>query len=462
MSIINNAVSGSLAAQVALNATSQNIANVQTKGYTRQGVLLAAMQPGVGVRSAGNGVEVSQLVRFSDSYKNQQMWRAASDLGQRSQAQPYLTQLERVMGDGQSSLSEGIDQFFTALNAADVDPASTPLRQQVVSAAEAMAQHFNSINSVMTSQLLSLRQQRSAIPAQANQAIAAIATLNQKIIGTAAGGSNTSALVDARDQAIDVLSSFMALEVTNQPDGSLSVSLKSGPPLVIGGLGATISVTPAPPPGSGQTVALSFVNNSFNLDNVAMGGQMGGLSDFERDVLLPLQQSVADVAQGLGDNFNTLSAGGFDVAGNPGSPLFVFNPIGSGASGLLQLSAGFKATDLAFSTVAGSVGNSDNLLQLIGLKNLPITVGTMGSVLLGDADTQLVGKLGIDSQQNQAALSTADTVRSQSVADWQSTSGVNRDEEAINLVEFQNMYQANMKVISVANTLFDATLEMMR
>jgi flagellar hook-associated protein 1 FlgK len=312
----------------------------------------------------------------------------------------------------------------------------------------------------MTSQLLSLRQQRSAIPAQANQAIAAIATLNQKIIGTAAGGSNTSALVDARDQAIDTLASFMALEVTNQPDGSLSVSLKSGPPLVIGGLGGTISVAPAV--GGGQTITLRFVDNTFNLDNVSMGGQMGGLSDFERQVLLPLQQSVADVAENLADSFNTQSAAGFDVAGNPGPPLFVFNAIGSGAPGLLQLSAGFKATDLAFSNIAGSVGNSDNLLQLIGLKTLPISVGTMGLMLLGDADTQLVGKLGIDSQQNQAALGTADTVRSQSVADWQATSGVNRDEEAINLVEFQNMYQANMKVISVANTLFDATLEMMR
>jgi flagellar hook-associated protein 1 FlgK len=71
-----------------------------------------------------------------------------------------------------------------------------------------------------------------------------------------------------------------------------------------------------------------------------------------------------------------------------------------------------------------------------------------------------VGKLGIDSQQNQALLKTATTIRQQSEDDWKSTSGVNQDEEAINLVEFQNMYQANMKVIAVANSLFDATLAM--
>ncbi len=81
-------------------------------------------------------------------------------------------------------------------------------------------------------------------------------------------------------------------------------------------------------------------------------------------------------------------------------------------------------------------------------------------MLLGDADTQLVGKLGIDSAQNQSLLNTATTIRQQAEDDWKSTSAVNSDEEAINLVEYQNMYQANMKVIAVANTLFESTLQM--
>jgi flagellar hook-associated protein 1 FlgK len=80
---------------------------------------------------------------------------------------------------------------------------------------------------------------------------------------------------------------------------------------------------------------------------------------------------------------------------------------------------------------------------------------------VGDADTQLVGKLGMDSKQNQSLLSVAETVRLQAEESWKSTSGVNADEEAISLVEYQKMYQANMKVISVANALFDSTLAMM-
>jgi flagellar hook-associated protein 1 FlgK len=127
---------------------------------------------------------------------------------------------------------------------------------------------------------------------------------------------------------------------------------------------------------------------------------------------------------------------------------------------MLQVASGFQTSDLAFSA-DGLPGDTGNLQKLVDLKNQPLTLTGLGSVLLSDTDTQLVGQLAVKSQQNKGALDTAQTMRDQAQADWQSTSGVNQDEEAVNLVEYQNMYQANMKVMSVANALFDATLAMM-
>ena len=452
MSIISNALSGSIAAQAALNAASQNIANLQTAGYTRQGVLLSSLGAGVGVRSAGNGVEVSALLRFADAYKSQQMWRAASDQGARAQTQPYLTQLERVMGDDASSISNGIDGFFAALNAAAVDPTSTPLRQQIVTSADAMAQRFNSISTVMGNQLLSVQQQRSAIVPQANTTLANIAVLNQRISTSAASGTNVSSLMDARDQLIDGLAAQMGIDVLDQPDGSRNIALKSGQPLVIGSLAATLSSNMTST--GDQTLTLDFAKSSYTLDPVAIGGQMGGLGEFEQNTLKPLQQSLQDMATQLTAKVNAQLALGKTMAGAAGGPLLVY------ANGKLGITPGFNAKDLALS-LTGAAGDSGNLQKLIDIKNEPITVSWVGSVLMSDADTQLVGKLGIYSQQNQSLLKTSNTVRAQAIDDWKSTSGVNKDEEAMNLVEFQNMYQANMKVISVANTLFDATLQMM-
>ena len=458
MSMISNALSGSNAAQAALTAASQNIANLQTPGYTRQGVLLTSLGAGVGVRSAGNGVQVSALLRFADGYKSQQMWRAASDLGSRTQSQPYLTQLERVMGDDTSSISNGIDGFFTALNAAAVDPTSTPLRQQIITSADAMAQHFNSISNVMNNQLLSVRQQRDAIMPQANTALAGIAALNQTISSSTAAGTNNSALIDARDQLIDGLASQMAIEVTDQPDGSRNISLKTGQPLVIGSIASTMSSNIN---AAGDAVlSLNFAKTNFTLDKVAIGGQLGGLGDFEENTLKPLQQSVTDLAQSLTDKINAqLQAG--QTIGTTGTPATPGKPLLMYADGKMSVADGYTAADLALAASGTAAGDSSNLQKLIDIKNQSTNVNWVGSVLIGDADTQLVGKLGINSQKNQALLTTASTVRDQAVNDWKSTSGVNKDEEAMNLVEFQNMYQANMKVISVANSLFDATLQMM-
>ena len=456
MTIINNALSGALAAQIALSASSQNIANLQTKGYTRQSALFTAVGPDASGRSAGSGVQVTSLLRFSDNYKTQAMWRANAEQGMYSQSQPYLTQLESVMGDSSASLSAGIDEFFKAVNAVAGDPGSTPLRQQVLTAANLMGERFNGLNNVFNSQLTSVRQQRSALVDSANADIASIARLNQQIIETRASGVSASSLIDARDQAIDDLSGKMALEVSDNPDRSRDVSLKSGQALVIGSMHGALKA--AANADSEQAFSITFANSTFALDPSKMGGQLGGLTAYELNTLVPMQQDVAALAQQISGMVNTQLAAGFTAPGVAGTPLFVYTA-GSG-NDMLKTVAGFKAQDLAFSS-DGLPGDTGNLQQLAAIKTRSVTLPGIGAVLLSDADTQLVGKLAVDSKLNKAALKTTETVRVQSINDWQSTSGVNEDEEAVKLVEFQRMYQANMQVISIANSLFDATLAMM-
>lgn len=454
MTISYNALSGALAAQAALNTVSQNIANSQTKGYTRQGVLLQAIKSDPGTKSAGNGVQIGSLLRFSDSYKVQQLWRTNSELGSRAQVQPYLTQMETVMSDDKSSLSYGMDNFFKALNAAGVDPTSSPLRQQVITAADSMSQQFNSIYNVTANQLVSVQQQQSAILPSLNESLAGIAALNKEIISVSGAGTNTSALQDKREQLIDSVASQVAVEVITNPDGTASVSLKSGQPLVVSDMHATLNYVST---SGATTLTLTFANSKFKLDDTKVGGQLGGLGNYKQNTLLPLQGSIKEIAEQMADKINAQLRAGFKSDGSPGADMLVFNP--ASATGLLQVSSGFLTTDLAFST-DGTPGDSSNLQLLVAIKGQPITLTTLGSVVLGDADTQIVGKLGIDSQQNLSQMNTATTIRTQAEDDWKSTSAVNTDEEAINLVEFQNMYQANMKVIAVANTLFDSTLQM--
>lgn len=457
MRMVHNALSGAAAAQAALNTVSQNIANVMTPGYSRQGVVLATRVPNAGdPHSAGAGIDVTAIRRFSDDYKNLQLWQAAASRGELNAARPYYTQLEQVMGNSGSSLSVGLDKFYAALNAVSADVGSSPLRDQVISEAGALAQRVNHLNRVYATQQASVNEQRSATLTQINSLSGNIAALNTKIAAAQSSEVNLSGLLDERDRQIDQLAALVDVRVMSQPDGSKSLTLRSGQPLVMGDTAATLASS-TQPDGS-QRVTLLFAQETFVLANDNVGGQLGGLNHYEGTVLRPMVAAVGTLAQELADRVNGQLAVGFDMAGNPGAPLFVFDA--ASADGMLQL-APIQSSQLGFSGDATAAGDSQNLLALIAVKDQQVVIPGLGSVTLSDAYSQLTGRLAIDSQQNKAALSTAEVVRAEAESSWKSTSSVNNDEEAVNLIEFQKMYQANMKVIAVANELFDSTLAML-
>lgn len=452
MSMMNNALSGAIAAQTALNTTSQNIANSATPGYTRQGVLLKSLQAvGGGTNAAGNGVQVSALIRFADGYKSLQMWKAASELGRYDAGQPYLNQLETVMSDDTSNINNALDGFFASLNAASVQPDSAALRSQVLTSADTLVRRIASQQQLFSTQQNALNDQRGAAINQVNGYTADIALLNKQIAAAQAGGLNTSGLLDARDQRIDALASLVSLQVVAQHDGTVNVSLANGQPLVVGAEAAVMSQN------NGQ-LELRFASTKFDVSSQGLGGQLGGIIDYETQVLKPMQKTVEELAAGIAQKFNDQLGLGYRQDGTqplrPVDDLFVFT------GGTWVVNPAITAEKLAFAGAGEGAGGGGNLKELIKLKSSTVTITQFGgtATVLGDIYTQLVGTLGVRSQQNQAAQTTAQAVRDQSQANWASTSGVNRDEEAINLMQYQQMYQANMKVIAAAGKLFDSTL----
>ncbi|RBB95313.1 flagellar hook-associated protein FlgK, partial [Pseudomonas sp. MWU12-2115] len=139
----------------------------------------------------------------------------------------------------------------------------------------------------------------------------------------------------------------------------------------------------------------------------------------------------------------------------PGKPLFQYDA--GAAHGLLQ-TTGILSAELGFSADPAKPGNNDNLREVLKVKQQAFPLAGIGNVTLGDAYSQMIGHLAISSQQNSSSLDTANVIRAEAEKNWQSTSGVQRDEEAVSLIEYQKMYQANMKVIAVANQLFESTL----
>ena len=455
MSIINNALSGAVAAQMAMNTTSQNVANEDTTGYSQQQVVLGAVQlVQGGTLNPGNGVVVQSVQRVSDQYQVQALWSSNSALGGQNAMQPYFTQLQQVMGDDSSGISGGLDSFFSALNAVSSDPTSIPLRQQVIAAASGLASNFNSSMQLLETQDSDVQQQRGSMVQQINSLTSAVAQLNTQIQDAQASGSSDSGLLDSRDQDVQQLANLVGVQVLSQPNGTYSISLDSGQPLVIGNQAGTMGVTNNA--NGSQSVTIQFGQQSFAVDDTTSGGQLGGLGQYETGTLVPMEQAISSLAQQLTTNVNNTLAAGYDLNGNGGQPLFQYTA--SGNTSTVSVNPNTSADELGFSDSATTPGDSTNLQALVGLQNQSLTVPTVGSAQIGEVMTELIGNLGTQAQENTNAQSTAQTVRNNAESNWQSTSGVNSDQEAANLMQYQNMYQANMKVISVADTLFQSVL----
>ncbi|QMR46631.1 flagellar hook-associated protein FlgK [Citrobacter freundii] len=456
MDMISIGYSGASTAQVELNVTAQNTANAMTDGYTRQVAMISSIGTSSGSsNSAGNGVQVDSIRRVSNQYQVSQVWYAASDNGYYSTQQEYLTQLETVLSDDNTSLSGGFDDFFAALNAATSSPDDSALREQVISESGALALRVNNTLDYIDSQSSEIVSQEQAMVAQVNTLTSGIASYNQQIAEAEANGDNASALYDARDQMVEQLSGIMDVQVNTDDQGNYDVTLKNGQPLVSGQESSTIALE-TNADGS-QTMSLTFAGTTSTM-NTDTGGSMGALFDYQNDVLTPLTDTINSMASQFADAVNTQLAQGYDLNGNPGEPLFIYDE--NSADGPLEVNPDITADELAFSSSPDESGNSDNLQALINISTEPLEIDGLGSVTVGEACSSIISNIGIYSQQNQTEAEAAANVYSEAQNQQSSVSGVSMDEEAVNLITYQQIYEANLKVISAGADIFDSVLEM--
>ncbi|MBF0676722.1 flagellar hook-associated protein FlgK [Pseudomonas sp.] len=446
-------MSGVRASQTALTTTSQNVANVNTPGFSRLRTEQMSLS-GHTTLSGGRGVEITTIRRIADDYVNRQLWRSTSEQGINSSRQQYLVALEQMMASEGSNISGGLDDLYAALNATTSTPDSIALRQQILNEAGALTQRFNGLSNNIELQLKAVRGQREAMVTELNGLTGNIAELNKRIGYADATNGDSKALRDQRDSLVQSLAELADIRVGEAADGSFSISLANGQPLVAGATAATVSLSAGA--DNEQDFKLSFAGTEFPMARDGWGGKLGGLHDAEYNSLRSIQGSINQMAGELATQFNTVLASGTDLDGNPGKPLFVYDP--TSISQVLTV-ASLSPRELAFSVSGANAaqGNNETLLELIQLKNATVTVDGNTSTL-NDAYASLLGKVASQSRQGQADLETATSVLAQVQAQRDSISAVSLDEEGVNLMNFQQAYQANLKVISTARDLFDSML----
>lgn len=220
---LNIAYTGLLASNAALNTTSNNIANVQTEGYSRQQV---SQQAANALRvfqtygCAGAGVDTLAIERIRDGFYDTKYWNNNAKLGEYSMKQYYMNQIETYFDDNgkNAGFKTVFDQFMiTGIEELLKDPSSATAKSQFVGYAGALAEYFNGLAGNMEKLQKDVNQEIKLKVDEINSLAGEIANLNKQINTIELTGVKANELRDRRELLIDQLSEIVDVEVTETP-----------------------------------------------------------------------------------------------------------------------------------------------------------------------------------------------------------------------------------------------------
>lgn len=564
--ILGTAVSGLMAFQRSIETTSNNIANANTEGYSRQRVETVASLPEYsGGGYIGTGVQVSNITRSYDQFISAQLRSSTSAFGEVDSFKSYAAQIDNLLADPTTGMDPAMQSFFNSVNDVANDPSSIAAREVMLTEGASLTHRFGMISNRFDELKDQVNSDLKSMTQTANSYAVEIAALNKRIatdIGRANGQQLPNDLLDQRDNFLNKLADLVDVSVIPQANGMVSVLMSNGLPLVMDAQAATLGIkaNDFDPTRLDVTYTDAKGQEQMITDRVR-GGKVAGDLRFRAEILDPAQQKLGAVAAAIAIDFNAIHAAGYDLDGTLGGAFFKFTGTPEVPAIAASANLGTATITAAFSANTADLNTSDYLLELnagvytlkrlsddssINLTNtagvltatspdvlpgitLTITAGVMvagdqffirptyqaasnlamniedprkiaaatnldadgitlvagampgdnrnalnlaglanstgmfnGTASFQESYGQIVAKVGglthaanISADAQQSLLNRATEAR-------ENLAGVNLDEEAANLIKFQQSYQAAAQAISTASTLFDTLIGAVR
>ncbi len=455
MSGLNGSLSIALSAlavsQQALATTSNNVANANTPGFSRQRPVLAAGDPVVeGSFSYGTGVVLQKIESLRDPILEIQLNQETQQQSKLNTSLAQLQQIQTQFGSASSGIGADISNFFNSLQQLAPDPSNLALRQSVLTAAGNLATDFNTTAQNLQTQRSNLGLNVVQSVGEVNTLTAQIARIDQQISNLQNAHQDASALVDTQTNLIRQLSGLVDVSVIPTDQG-ITLATSNGTTLVSGS----------------QSFALSTQLGSDGLDHIMAGiqditgslkgGSLAGLVQIRDQEIPSLGSSLDQLAAGLANALNTANQSGYDLNGNAGGNLFVPPPAG-GVGAAATLSVSITDPALIAASSDGSSGSNGNLAVLSAVHDQAVANGQTPL----DFYSNIVFQVGNATSNTSADVDSSNLILQQLQDQRGSISGVSLDEEAANLIKYQTAYQAAARVVSTVNTLLDVAVNLGR
>jgi flagellar hook-associated protein 1 FlgK len=437
------------ATQAALDATSNNIANANTAGYTREVTQLSENAEGLtGGAIIGGGVTLNGIESVRDELLNLQIQQQTSQQSSADTESSSLQSVQTLFSSTGSDIASTLAAFSSSLAQLSANATNTSAQQGVLTAGQNLAQSFNATANGLTSAQSAADQQVTQTVGQINSLTQQIAQLNAQLSPSVVSQQNGGTIEDQRDQLVQQLSQLTNVSVTQSSDGEV-ITTGNGTPLVMGGQSYNLQTTTG---SSGFQQVLD--SNGNNITSTIQGGQLGGAIQVRDQVIPGFLSSLNTLATQFASSFNTAQEAGYDSTGAAGQAFF---SVPSGSAGA---AAGLSVALTSGSQIAvssdGSSGSNGNIANLSAALTTTLPSGQTPA----NAYANIVYQVG-------SAVSTANaqsTALGQSILQLtnqqSSVSGVSIDEETTNLIRYQTAYEAAARIVSTVQALNTVTLDM--
>ena len=328
-SALSSAKLGLLAQQLAIEVTGQNIANVETEGYSRQDVTFEANTPRHAIKygsmhQIGTGVRVAGIERAHDQFLFEQIMDEGDLTGSTEVKKEIFEQLEILFNEGSGrSLNDALSSFFASIHDLATNARGLPERADLVSKAEHLASTFNQTGK----QLFTIQRNIDATieteVVEINSLTTQIGKLNESIhANEPASQYKANDLRDNRDRLVKELSKKIDIQLIEESDNQISLTLKDGTALVLKDRVFKLSTSLNGDNDSFKDVNIEYGSGLKNITSTITGGELRGYLDMRDTEVESILDKMNILSASFIQEFNGIHRAGFGIDGSSGLDFF--------------------------------------------------------------------------------------------------------------------------------------------
>lgn len=473
---LNTATKGLHAQQTALQTIGHNVANANTAGYTRQRVTMQAdfAQSIPGVGQIGTGVRIGNIDRVSDQYVNTQLRDAHSTTQKHESLSDIIGQLEAVFNEpSDSGLSTKISEVFNAWTYLASNPEQASARTMLVQTTETFTDTIHHMAKSMESLHNDTLKELDKDARDINSTLTQLEGLNHQIWQASVRGYTPNDLLDQQDRLLTDLAGKADITVVKDPFNRVSVDMAGENVLNDSTRKEVAIVTGDPEEGFkiGDVVVLS--EDGPVLIEPEKGSMKGKQDALE--VISDMQNELDEFAFTFSKAVNTIHKGGHD-----GEGINFFTELDSSENAALNIRTSQELRDNPDKVVSGKdlgneyAGDGTRAQLIASLQHQTLSVEfdettfynedtmtinspTTGSTLFGRYNS-MVTEIGIVKQREDNMLETQNGLMQLLTQRRESISGVDINEEVVDMIKYSSAFQANSRVLQTISDMLDTLI----